>query len=768
MITDKCFSFSLIFLFVVQTYAIARDDKTAKWITSRDEYVNDTNTWIAFRRDFYLKKAVNSSFIKIAVDSKYWMWINDKLVIFEGGLKRGPTPNDSYYDEIDIARYLIKGSNRISILVCFFGKDGFSHKSSGKSGLIIKSDVKAINTNTEWICKVHPAYGKAAPPDPNFRLSESNIRFDANKDFPAWQSGKLLDSYGFKQAIEIGAWGSSPWGNLVKRPIPQWKDFGVKEAPFTRFVGAEKDSIIAMLPYNMQMTPLLEVEDSIGYSLISISTDHSFAGGTYNVRSEYITKRGFNKYESLGWMNGQKIILEIPKNVNVKSVKYRETGYNTSADGSFQCSDDFFNLFWKKGLRTLYVNMRDSYFDCPDRERAQWWGDVVVLMGESFYTYSTSTFSLMKKAILELVNWQKSDRVLFSPVPSGNYDSELPVQMLASIGKYGFWTYYHFTGDVKTIEYAYPAVKKYLQLWNLDSSGLTNIRKGGWSWGDWGDNQDLRLIYAGWHYMALDGASRMADIVGDSQSARHYRTVMQSIKAGFNMCWNGRSYRDPEYHGETDDRVQALAVVSGIADSSKYNAISKVLTQQMHASPYMEKYVMEALCIMNRGVAALKRSKERFSKMVLDTTYTTLFEGWEIGSKKYGGGTVNHAWSGGALTVVAQYLCGIRPLEPGFKSFYISPILGNIDTINISVPTIKGEIISGFKQNAAVISWEIQVPKNSLGLFLLPKELNENNATVHLQDKKLDINWTMIYDELGDKKMGVSLGEGYYKIIIPK
>ena len=34
--------------------------------------------------------------------------------------------------------------------------------------------------------------------------------------------------------------------------------------------------------------------------------------------------------------------------------------------------------------------MRDNYMDCPDRERAQWWGDEVNELGEAFYALSPS------------------------------------------------------------------------------------------------------------------------------------------------------------------------------------------------------------------------------------------------------------------------------------------------------------------------------------------------------------------------------------------
>lgn len=115
-----------------------------------------------------------------------------------------------------------------------------------------------------------------------------------------------------------------------------------------RIPGNDKDTIIARFPYNMQMTPVLDVTDTQDGSLISISTDHSVAGGAENVRAEYVTKRGRQTYESLGWMNGHKLILVLPKSVTVNALSYRETGYDTEPTGSFSCDNEFYMRFWKK------------------------------------------------------------------------------------------------------------------------------------------------------------------------------------------------------------------------------------------------------------------------------------------------------------------------------------------------------------------------------------------------------------------------------------
>ena len=53
------------------------------------------------------------------------MWVNEELVTIDGSLKRGPTPYDSYYDEVKINN-LKEGNNILTILVAFNGRSGDS------------------------------------------------------------------------------------------------------------------------------------------------------------------------------------------------------------------------------------------------------------------------------------------------------------------------------------------------------------------------------------------------------------------------------------------------------------------------------------------------------------------------------------------------------------------------------------------------------------------------------------------------------------------
>lgn len=696
--------------------------KEALWIGVAAPEADSVGSWSCFRQDVTLENRPSEALAQICADSKYWLWINGELVVYEGNLKRGESPGSSYYDEVDIAGNLKRGRNTVAVLVWHFGQSGFSHVDSGKSGLYFSCPAIGLVSDASWRACLHPAYSVCGEPYANFRLPEPNIRFDERLNIEGWQESGL-DSPAFSPVCTYGLKDAEPWGRMVRRPIPQWKDFGVKKV---RKLDIEKLGngfvrVTAVLPYNMQMNPVIEVEDRIGGSLVDIRTDHSVSGSEVNSRAEYVTAPGVHRYESFGWLTAERIILTVPENVRIKSIGYRQTGYETSPSGRFECSDGFICRFWEKALNTLYINMRDTFYDCPDRERAQWWGDITTMMGECFYTYDLNVHCLLRKAMRELCLWATPDGRLHAPVP-GNYEMELPDQMLASVGLYGFWTYYMNTGDEDMIRFVYPYVRKYLSVFSLDSDGLLEMRGGRdvWNWGDWGDDIDKKLIFSAWYSLALESASKMAPLAGFPEDVPGYRVLSERISDGFETCWNGHYYRHPSHVGRVDDRVQALAVVSGIAGPDKYEAIFETFRNEENASPYMEKYVMEALFKMGHGGYAVERFKRRFANMVNDPVHTTLFEGWDEGNIKYGGGTVNHAWSGGPLTVISSSLCGIRPLKPGFRSFSISPEFGILEDWSISFDTVSGRISSSCVEDGKGWKIKVSVPEGTDAVLCLP------------------------------------------------
>jgi alpha-L-rhamnosidase len=705
----------------------AHESYTGKWIWQDED--GPANTWACFRKSFELGEVPVEAITRIAVDSKYWLWINEELVVFEGGLKQGPTPDDSYYDQLDVADYLKEGKNTIAVLVWYFGKQGFSHIDRGKGALFLECELNGttlISDNT-WKTKVHPAYEETSGTTPNFRLPESNVRFNAQKNTIGNWTALDYDDASWSNAVEKGTPPASPWGNLWLRPIPQWQNSGLIDyaslpvsLPYTT---TKQTTLSAKLSYNAQVTPFLDIEAPSGL-VIDIRTDaYEPSNRVYSVRAEYVTGSGSQQYESLGWMNGHIVYYTLPAGVTINALKYRETGYDCEFTGSFTCSDDFFNTLWTKAQRTLYINMRDTYTDCPDRERGLWWGDAVLEIGEAFYALDRKADLLAEKCISNMVEWQKSDYSLYAPVPAGNWDRELPAQTLASIGPYGFWTYYIYSGDTSAIMDAYPHVRNYLTIWSLDADGLVVHRGGGWNydgpwgWTDWGSNIDERVIDNCWYYMALKAARDMALLTGNGADTAVYDEKILSIETNFNrVLWQGNYYKSPGYSGEVDDRANGLAVVAGLADGSQWPAIRAVLGQYRHASPYMEKYVLEALYLMEYENDALDRMKrsDRYAPMVYNDL-TTLYE--NFGND----GSFNHGWSGGPLTLLSQYAAGIAPETAAFGTYHVFPREGYLSSIQSVTLSCKGTIEVDIEKNTSEYTLKLNSPSGTVAKVGIPK-----------------------------------------------
>jgi alpha-L-rhamnosidase len=197
---------------------------------------------------------------------------------------------------------------------------------------------------------LHPAFQRETVlPHPNWRLPESNILFDAR------QVGPLL-----KTTFHFSVFRSTTWKRQLffsrkkineaeKRPIPFWKDFGLKKYDNSPSLPLQSqgDTLVLDLPYNAQITPFFRIKSPEGLK-IDIRTDNYKGGSEYNVRTEYITQAGEQVFETPGWMNGHRVRYHFPEGIQVLDLQYRESGYATEFAGAFQCDDPFLTNYGKK------------------------------------------------------------------------------------------------------------------------------------------------------------------------------------------------------------------------------------------------------------------------------------------------------------------------------------------------------------------------------------------------------------------------------------
>ena len=713
-------------------------DWKAKWIWDKDN-ITEKNVWMSFYKNVSIDKAPEELIAHISADSKYWLYINGETVVYEGSVKRGPDKNSGYYDSIDIAPYLKKGENSICALAWYWDNEtSYSYCSSGQGGFIFEAigeDIAIVSDNT-WKAKRNSAFVDSPLYPPNYRLPEYSVYFDAREEMADWLNDDY-DTSSWENATEYAVGGEGVYGKLFPRGIPFLKDYGLKDYENSRDYEnytVEKnlgEKITVDIPYNAQLTPYLKVIAPAGKK-IRITTENTVIGA---VSTTYITKEGEQEFEALGWFNGEHITYKIPKGVTVVSLQYRETGYDSSFSGDFKCDDEFLNSLWQKSLRTLYVTMRDNFMDCPDRERAQWWGDVTSEMVMTMYSMDSNSYLLYQKGVEAMLSHVDETKVLQTVVPiSGDY-FELPMQQLAGI--VGFRTYYEYTGDKAFVKKVYGAALDYLKLWEIGENNLVVHREGSWDWPDWGKKADMTAIENAWVYYALSSVEDMAELLGEDKDIKFITERKDAIEKGYKSLWTDEGYKSDDVK-EPDDRANALAVLAGLADKKQYDTITNVLKTTENASPYMEYYVLEALCKMEEYEAARDRIKARFNDMVCED-YSTLWENWDI----YWG-TKNHAWSGGPLVIMSKHFAGIAPVEAGYKKVKIDPQYNLSDSMNCTVPSVKGLITLDYKKSGESFDIDLTIPQDIDTVLYVPV-----GATVKINSKTYYQNGKYVNDEAG-------------------
>ncbi len=693
---------------------VEKTDWKAKWIWDK-ENLTEKNVWMCFNKKVNLEKKPEELTAHISADSKYWLYINGETVVFEGSVKRGPNENSGYYDSIDIAPFLKEGENSICALVWFWDNEtSYSYNSSGQGGFLFEAigDGITIISDKSWKVKRNSAYVDSPLYPPNYRLPEYSIYYDAREDMGDWIS-EDYDVTSWEDATEYTIGGEGTYGKLYPRGIPFLKDYGLKayenSKDYENYTvnGLFDEKITVDIPYNAQLTPYLRIIAPAGKK-IRITTENTLIGA---VSTTYITKEGEQEFESLGWFNGEHITYKIPKGVTVVSLMYRETGYDSSFCGDFRCDDEFLNSLWQKSLRTLYVTMRDNFMDCPDRERAQWWGDVTSEMIMTMYSMDSNSYLLYQKGVEAMLSHIDETKVLQTVVPiSGDY-FELPVQQLAGI--VGFFTYYEYTGDKAFIEKVYDASLDYLKKWEIGENNLVVHRSGSWDWPDWGKKADMTAIENAWVYYALSATEKMAELLEKDEDIPFITERKDIIREGYKTLWTEEGIRSEDAK-EPDDRANALAVLSGLAEKEQYDTITNVLTTTQNSSPYMEYYVLEALCKMGEYEAARDRIKLRYEDMV-NEDYSTLWEFWNSWQ-----GTKNHAWSGGPLVIMSKHFAGITPKEAGYEKVKIEPQYTLSDSISCTVPSVKGLITLNYEKADRDYIIDLTLPQGIKAVLYVP------------------------------------------------
>jgi alpha-L-rhamnosidase len=433
----------------------------------------------------------------------------------------------------------------------------------------------------------------------------------------------------------------------------------------------------------------------------------------------------FSVYDALGFRYANILMHAAAGAVTLRSFALQEDVYQWQPGAEFACSDVDLNAVFKAGIRTVQLNSRDSFTDCPTREQQAWVGDSVV---HQMVHLVTNTDWRLAWHYLTLSDSPRYDGILpMTVVGPSEAAGGMTIPDWSLHWVHGVYNLYRFSGDREALISYMPSVARVLR-WFVPFQNANGQIQDMIEWAliDWSavSVAGISSIYTAIWARGLREFAEMAGWLGENASRDWAEKLYARAKAGFEMFWDEErgSYIDHIVDGvkcpEMSQLAGALAVVSGLAPQSRWQRIMNRVTdpqrvsirtwmfdaddpagfpdmnaprrprwdtqeQVVLAEPFMSYVVHDAVAAA--GLAGRLPELCRRWSAFLTSGYDTIGENWRHG-------THVHGWSCTPTKDLIFYTLGVTPAEPGYTKARIAPNLGDLAWAEGKVPTPHGLI----------------------------------------------------------------------------
>ncbi len=425
--------------------------------------------------------------------------------------------------------------------------------------------------------------------------------------------------------------------------------------------------------------------------------------------------------------------------------------------GSFACSNEMVNQLQSNITWSARSNLVDIPTDCPQRdERMGWTGDIAVFAPTACFNFDMGRF--LDKWLLDVEAEQLPTGGIPNTVPAQGFGfpTTMPRMAVAWWGDACVlvpWAEYQARGDVEILRRMYPVMKKYIKacrFWcgfGLGKNRYIWNMPGVLGFGDWvaPDVPQMsqwqgRVKWTGTASLRNTSAlaAKIAGILGEEEEAAYYRELSEKTADAYcSVLTDG--------NGKLLEEFQTAYVLPLYLDmfptpQVKAGAVDN-LVRLVERNDYCigtgfpgTPYLLFALADNGRADAAYK--------MLLNTRCpswlyeikmgaTTVWERWdgldENGVCPIGDdGTdmmisYNHYGFGAVGDFLYRRVAGIEPVEPGYKTFAVRPILGGgLTWARAAVRTPYGQAGADWKIENGTFSVTVRVPMGTRCKLTLP------------------------------------------------
>ena len=209
---------------------------------------------------------------------------------------------------------------------------------------------------------------------------------------------------------------------------------------------------------------------------------------------------------------------------------------------------------------------------------------------------------------------------------------------------------------------------------------------------------DRNAVVNAYAFRALTLMGDIARLLGKDSEAVDLKAKASKMKASFNRSFldkKNKRYKDSPEDPHASLHSNMFALLFGLVpDKYRRPVTDFIVSRGMACSVYGAQFLMEALYDGDASEYALKlltdRSLRSWSNM-LEVGSTITLEAWDDSFKP--NQDWNHLWGAAPGNIIPFKLMGVEPLEPGFSKVSIRPRPGSLQHAEISLPTIRGNIL---------------------------------------------------------------------------
>lgn len=415
----------------------------------------------------------------------------------------------------------------------------------------------------------------------------------------------------------------------------------------------------------------------------------------------------------------------------------------------FHCSDSRINRLWENILWSQRDNYLDVPTDCPQRsERLGWTGDATAFTPTAAINANVMPF--LRKWLRDLAVDQNPATGMAQVIPDvlsdGSSASQNGSAYWGDAATVVPWTLYETYGDVAVLNEQYESMKTWVEFM-IRQCGENGLWQSGFQYGDWlgldaesnsltderkGATDDYFVANACFLW-SLQIIADSARLLGYGEDAARYRRLRKQVLEAFREEYVTKTGR---LVSQTQTAM-TLALHFGLVEEDQKAGIAERLEQNISAhkthlttgfvgTPYL------CLALSDHGkhdLAGKLLLQEENPGWLYEVKMgaTTVWERWNSilpdGSFNPANmNSLNHYAYGSIGIWLYSRLCGLRPIEPGYRKFSVEPkFIKGITNAELQFDSVYGLIAVSWRCENKQITVDLTVPANTKALLTLPE-----------------------------------------------